>query len=185
MCHYEDLNLIASDKQYKIIYADPPWSYTNKSLNKGGAERHYATMSFDEMANIDVDGVADKDSILFMWATFPKIAEALKLIEAWGFAYKTIGFNWVKTNKNSGTPFWGMGSWTRSNSEICLIGVKGKPKRLSASVHSVIHAPIGKHSAKPPEVRDKIVELTGDLKRVELFSREKVAGWDMFGNHFT
>jgi N6-adenosine-specific RNA methylase IME4 len=168
--------------KYKIIYADPPWSYTNKSLNRGGAERHYKTTGTDELCNIDVQSVCDDDCILFMWATFPKMADALKLIEAWGFTYKTNGFTWIKKNKISLTNFWGMGRWTRANAEVCLIGVKGKPKRISAGVHSVIETRIGKHSAKPAIVRDKIIELVGDLPRLEMFAREAPEGWDVFGD---
>jgi len=167
---------------YKVICADPPWQYKHKSLNRGGAERHYNTTSTAELCNIPVSNVCDDDCIMFMWATFPCLLDAITLMTAWGFTYKTIGFNWVKTNKNSGTPFWGMGNWTRSNSEVCLIGTKGKPKRVSRSVHSVIHAPVTRHSAKPPEVLDKIVELCGDVPRLVMFSRQAVPGWDVFGN---
>ena len=176
------IDIFNTDKKYKIIYADPPWSYTNKSLNRGGAERHYKTTKTDELCKIDVQSVCDDDCILFMWATFPNISDALKLIDAWGFTYKTNGFTWIKKNKIALTNFWGMGSWTRANAEICLIGVRGKPKRMSAAVHSVIEAPIGKHSSKPSVVREKIIDLVGDLPRLEMFARSSVEGWDCFGN---
>jgi site-specific DNA-methyltransferase (adenine-specific) len=169
-------------KRYKIIYADPPWSYNDKSLNRGGAERYYRTSNHNDIGRIDVQSVADDDCILFMWATFPKIAEALELIKLWGFEYKTNAFTWIKTNKKAGTPFWGMGRWTRSNAEICLLAVKGKPKRLDMGVHSVIHSQIRKHSEKPPETRDLILRLVGDLPRLEMFARSAPEGWDVFGN---
>ena len=169
-------------KKYKIIYADPPWSYDDKSMNRGGAERHYKTTDNSQLCNIDVQSIAENDCILFMWATFPKMAEALELISAWGFTYKTNGFTWIKTNKKSGTPFWGMGRWTRSNAEVCLIATKGKPKRIDMGVHSVIHAPIARHSEKPKEVRDCILRLCGDLPRLEMFARCAHDGWDVFGN---
>jgi len=169
-------------KKYKIIYADPPWQYTNKSLNRGGAERHYSTASTEDIKKINVASVTDKDCILFMWVTFPQMKHAMDLIEAWGFEYKTIGFNWVKKNKIADSWFWGMGSWTRSNSEVCLIGVKGKPKRESRSVHSVLDDKVMKHSKKPTRVRDLIVELCGDVPRLEMFARESAEGWDVFGN---
>lgn len=106
------------------------------------------------------------------------LREALEVIEAWGFTYKTVAFNWVKQNKTGAGLFWGLGNWTRSNSEICLLAVKGKPKRMSARVHSVILSPIQQHSRKPAETRDRIVELMGDLPRIELFAREAAPGWD-------
>lgn len=103
-------------------------------------------------------------------------------MEAWGFKYKTIGFQWLKKNKKADTFFYGLGRWTRGNTECCLIGVKGKPKRLSNSVSQLIIERIQGHSKKPDVVRDKIVELMGDLPRVELFAREKTEGWDSWGN---
>lgn len=169
-------------KKYNIIYADPPWSYDDKSLNRGGAERHYKTTGINDLCKIDVASIADSDCILFMWATFPKIAEALKLIDAWGFTYKTNGFTWVKKNKKSFTNFWGMGRWTRSNAEICLIATKGKPKRQSMAIHSIVESPIMKHSKKPDCVRDLIIDLCGDLPRIELFCRDAPEGWDTWGN---
>ena len=100
----------------------------------------------------------------------PKIQEALDVINAWGFQYKTNAFTWVKKNKKADSLFWGMGRWTRSNAEICLLAVKGSPKRLDMGVHSVIYAPIDKHSKKPQETRDRIIRLVGDLPKVELFA---------------
>jgi N6-adenosine-specific RNA methylase IME4 len=167
---------------YSIIYADPPWSYADKALNRGGAERHYRTMSEQQIAALPIGTIAAKDAALFMWATFPKLREALATMDAWGFDYKTLAFTWIKTNRIAPSLFWGMGRWTRSNAEIVLLGTRGKPKRASAAVHSVISAPVGKHSAKPGEARDRIVQLMGDVPRVELFARERAAGWDAWGN---
>lgn len=169
-------------KKYKIIYADPPWAYDDKSLNRGGAERHYKTTENSELENIDVQSVCDDDCIMFMWATFPKMQEALDLMSAWGFTYKTVGFTWVKKNKIKPSWFWGMGRWTRSNAEVCLIGVKGKPKRIGMGVHSVIDASVMRHSEKPQEVRDRIIDLMGDIPRLEMFARCAPEGWDVFGN---
>ena len=117
-----------------------------------------------------------------MWATFPKLENALYVMRCWGFEYKTVAFTWVKKNKKANTPFFGMGKWTRSNAEICLIGIRNKVKRQSASVSQVIISEILEHSKKPDEVRDKIVELIGDLPRIELFARNKTEGWDVFGD---
>lgn len=169
-------------KKYNIIYADPPWQYRDKSLNRGGAERHYTTMDLKDIANLNIKDITDENCILFIWTTFPKLFETESVIKEWGFTYKTLGFIWIKKNKKSLTNFWGMGRWTRSNPEICLIATKGNPKRISASVHSVIESPIEKHSKKPDIVKDKIIELVGDLPRIELFARQTTDGWDVWGN---
>lgn len=170
-----------SKKKYKVIYADPPWRYQQKSLS-GAAENHYPTMSIQELCELPVDELADKDSMLFLWTTFPMLSEALQLIKAWGFTYKTVAFVWVKQNKKSPTWFYGLGFWTRSNAEICLLAKRGKPKRNSASVHQLIIAPVEKHSKKPDETRKRIEQLMGDVPRVELFARQKSEGWDVWGN---
>lgn len=181
-------------KKYKIIYADPAWSYDDKSLNRGGALRHYNTMSVEEIKDLPIKELSDDDCLLFMLATFPKLQEGLDVIKAWGFEFKTCAFVWVKTNKRTNVKqlsflpsesfdsFMGMGRWTRSNAEICLLGIKGKPKRQNAGVHQLIYAPIDKHSKKPDETRQRIIELCGDLPRIELFAREKKDGWDVWGN---
>ena len=104
------------------------------------------------------------------------------MIQAWGFQYKTVAFVWVKLNKKKETPFFGLGNWTRSNAEICLLAKRGTPKRKSNRVHQLIISPMEGHSKKPDIVRDKIVELVGDLKRIELFARNKTEGWDVWGN---
>ena len=117
-----------------------------------------------------------------MWATFPMLREALDVIEAWGFSYKTVAFNWVKQNRNGTGIFMGLGNWTRSNSEICLLATKGHPKRQAADIHQFIISPIEAHSKKPDETRDKIVALMGDRPRVELFARQTPPGWDVWGN---
>lgn len=185
---------MAGEEKYKVILADPPWGYDDKSLNRGGALRHYQTMNCQQICALPVSGLAASDCVLFMWATFPKLWEAKDVIAAWGFEYKTCAFVWVKTNKrevveqasffptDSFDSFWGMGRWTRSNAEICLLGVKGQPKRLSGAVHQIIYAPVSEHSRKPPETRDRIVELMGDVNRVELFARQSTDGWDVWGN---
>lgn len=172
------------EKKYDIIYADVPWNYTDKA-NAGnrGASHKYKTMTLKEIEQLPVGRLASDNCCLFFWVTMPQLFNAERIIKSWGFKYKTNAFTWIKMNKNKPTPFWGMGNWTRSNSEICLLGIKGKPKRVSAKVHSVIMEPIGKHSKKPAIVRDKIVELCGDLPRIELFARgEPPEGWDFWGN---
>lgn len=171
-------------KKYQIIYADPPWSYKDKALaGNRGAGCKYNVMDSNDIAKINVGGVlADRDCILFMWVTMPKLNECFDLIKAWGFEYKTVAFTWVKKNKKSNSWFWGMGRWTRANAELCLLATKGNPKRICAGVHSVVDTPIQEHSQKPNEVRERIVKLVGDLPRIELFAREKVNGWDSWGD---
>lgn len=139
-------------------------------------------MSIDELCALPVETLAEKDCLLFLWATFPQLPEALRLIRAWGFTFKTVAFVWLKLNKKSPTWFYGLGYWTRGNAEICLLAKRGKPKRRSAGVHQFIISPVEEHSKKPDVTRDKIIELAGDLPRVELFARQKAPGWDVLGN---
>jgi len=172
------------ENKYNIIYADPAWSfktYSDKGKEKS-ADNHYSCMNINDIYNLPINKIAADDCVLFLWVTFPLLQEGLKTIEKWGFTYKTCAFNWVKKNKISDSWFWGLGYWTRSNSEICLLATKGKPKRLSKSVHQICDAKISKHSKKPDEIREKIVELCGDLPRVELFARNETKGWDVWGN---
>ena len=171
-------------KKYKIIYADPPWQYRVYSQKGQGrsAENHYHTMNIKDIMALPVDKIADKDCILFLWITFPCLKEGIEVMERWGFKYKTCGFNWVKRNKKKNTYFMGLGFWTRSNSEVCLIGTKGQPKRVSKSVSQICDARIMEHSKKPAEIRERIVGLCGELPRVELFARDKVKGWDSLGD---
>ena len=177
-------NFIEENKKYKIIYADPPWQYKVYSDKGKGrsAENHYSTMSIEDICKLPVEKIADKDCVLFMWMTFPTLVEGLKVLENWGFKYKTVAFVWIKQNKKTPSLFWGLGFWTRANAEICILATKGKPKRISAKVHQVIISPVEEHSKKPDEIRKRIVELLGDIPRVELFARQKVNGWDSWGN---
>ena len=108
------------NKKYQIIYADPPWQY-NRKAGRGIASDHYPTMSLQEICNLPVGNLADKNCALFLWVTFPQLREGLSVIQAWGFQYKTVAFVWVKQNKKADTLFLGLGHWTRSNAEICLL----------------------------------------------------------------
>jgi N6-adenosine-specific RNA methylase IME4 len=167
--------------KYGIIYADPPWRYQDKGCN-GNCASHYSTMSIADICKLPVKGLADNDCVLFLWATYPMLKEALEVIKAWGFKYKTIGFQWVKQNRGGKGYFFGLGRWTRGNTEVCLLATKGRPRRISNRVSQLIMEPIQRHSQKPACVRDKIVELMGDLPRVELFARQSVDGWECWGN---
>ncbi len=171
------------DKKYQIIYADPPWSYRDKALaGNRGANCKYDTQDNNWLNTLPIKTIADDNCFLFLWVTMPKLSECFELITEWGFLYKTCAFTWVKKNKKRDSWFWGMGSWTRANAELCLIATKGKPKRLNAGVHSVIDTRIERHSKKPDCVRDKITTLCGELPRIELFARTKANGWDSWGN---
>ena len=171
-------------KKYGIIYADPPWHYRVYSKKGAGrsAESHYPTMTIEEIQALPVSELADKDCALFMWITFPLLKESLSVLSAWGFKFKTIAFVWIKQNRKSDSLFWGMGYWTRANAEFCVLATKGKPKRMAKNVHQVIVSHIEEHSKKPDEARRRIVGLMGDLPRIELFARQKSAGWDVWGN---
>lgn len=171
-------------QKYGIIYADPPWSYNDKGCN-GACEKHYRTMKLSDICALPVADIAADDCTLFLWATYPMLPEALKVIEAWGFRYKGIAFQWVKQNRSGSGYFFGLGHWTRANSEPCLLAVKGRPKRVSASVSQIIAAPVLRHSQKPDEARQKIVELMGKLPRIELFARAQSPGWDCWGDEVT
>lgn len=170
-------------KQYGVILADPPWLYNDKCCaGERGAVYKYPVLSVRDLRKFHVKHVAADDCALFLWTTMPMIPDALEVMSAWGFSFKTVAFTWVKRTAN-GKLHWGMGNWTRANPELVLFGVRGKPKRVSKAVHSVVEAKVREHSRKPDEVRNRIVELMGDVPRLEMFARPPVcAGWDVWGN---
>lgn len=173
-------------KKYQIIYADPPWRFkyqseVNKTNRYNRVEAHYPVMELEDIKNLPIADLAGKDSVLFLWATYPLLDKAFEVMKEWGFKYKTCGFTWVKTNKD-GTPFRGMGYWTMANAELCLIASKGHPHRIRKDIPQIILSQKEKHSKKPDAVRQRIVELMGDVPRIELFAREKTDGWDVWGN---
>jgi N6-adenosine-specific RNA methylase IME4 len=170
------------EKKYSIVYVDPPWAYNDKALaGNRGAGHHYGTLSTQELMTLPVSNIAEDDSVMFMWVTMPMLTVFEPVMNAWGYDYKTCAFTWIKKTKND-KMHWGMGNWTRSNPELCLLGTRGKPKRLCAAIHSVLEEKVGRHSEKPATTRDKIVELVGDLPRIELFARTTTPGWDSWGN---
>ncbi|CAB4157348.1 IME4 Transcriptional activator, adenine-specific DNA methyltransferase [uncultured Caudovirales phage] len=180
-------------KKYQIIYADPPWHFndrirSSKKLDDGKMqfrelELHYKTMKTNEICSLPIEDIAEDNAVLFMWTTDSHLSDALKVIEAWGFTYKTIGFVWNKKT-NTGKQVCYMGKWTMKGSEICLLATKGKAHSLikSHKVRQLVEAERSIHSRKPNEVRNRIVELLGDIPRVELFAREAKPGWDSWGN---
>lgn len=178
------IDIFNTDKKYNIIYADPPWKYNDQTTKASRTVNlHYSTMKTQDMFDFPINKIAAENAVLFMWVTYPKLKEGIELLEKWGFTYKTCAFTWVKTNKNNNDYFMGMGYYTRSNAEIVLLGVKGKPlERKSHSVRQIISAKIMEHSRKPHETRERIVELFGDLPRIELFARQHADGWDCWGD---
>lgn len=175
------------ENKYQIIYADPPWSYKDKRDKHpricGGALKHYNTMSLSDIKGLPVNEITEDNAILFLWITFPLLKEGIEVLESWGFKYKTLGFSWIKTNKRSGTPFFGIGYYTKSNCECCLLGVKGKTiKPAVNTVSSVILSPRREHSRKPDEVKFGIEKLYPTQSKIELFARQKMDGWDSWGN---
>lgn len=173
-------------KKYNIIYADPPWKYNSRANHKtrfrGGACGHYDLMTMEEIKSLPIPEIADNNCALFMWCTFPYLKDQIKLFKHWGFKYKTVGFTWIKLNSLNKKPFFGVGYYTKSNAEVCLLGIKGKMTPIDNSISSVILAERREHSKKPDEVRNKIVKLFGDLPKIELFARQYTDGWDVWGN---
>tara|TARA_B000000475_G_scaffold87158_1_gene70591 strand:+ start:333 stop:1016 length:684 start_codon:yes stop_codon:yes gene_type:complete len=188
------------DDNYNIIYADPPWSYTrtigNGTIRRTDGQSHYPTMSVDSLRQIGyhVNRISRKNSALLLWATLPNLPAALQVMESWGFKYKTCWCTWVKTNKAGDKPFFGVGYYTRSNAELCLLGVKGRIASFKNLVEdevrdgnpnamsSICIEPPRQHSRKPETVRNNIVTFFGDVPRIELFAREQSPGWCVLGN---
>lgn len=181
------VDIFETDKKYDVIYADPPWKYDDRLAMKGvsgmirGAESFYNTMSLQEIKELPIAEISSRNAILFMWITMPFLDKAFEVMNAWGFKYKTCGFCWIKKTK-TGKNHLGMGHYTRGNAELCLIGIKNKrPELQTRGMSQVVESEIRKHSQKPDEVREKIVELCGDIPRIELFARGQFDGWDAWG----
>jgi len=180
------------NKKYQIIYADPPWGHDDKMATHSFTRlHHYSTMPTEEICKLPVKNISDKDCVLFLWAVSPMMEDALAVMSAWGFKYKTIAFCWSKIGSD-GAWIHNLGRWTMGNIELCLLGVKGKPHREKKNVKQLVVAIRTVHSKKPDIIRESIVELMGDLPRVELFARgernkdlflhNRYDGWDCWGN---
>lgn len=179
-------------KKYNIIYADPPWDGLgwNNGSGKKAPANHYTVQSIEWIKSLNISNITGEFCFLFLWVTFPNLQEGLDVIHAWGFKYATCGFTWIKENKKppktifDNPTFMGCGNYTRANSELCLLGTKGKcqTKVKDKSVRQVCISPIQRHSRKPDEIRNRILRLCGDLPRIELFARNQTPGWDSWGN---
>lgn len=189
-CTVEDLHdLIRAGKKFSVIYADPPWQfkvYSGKGKDRS-AEHHYAAaengesfQTIDEIKAMPMAELAAEDCALFLWGVWPELPGALEIIKAWGFKYKTSAFVWVKETKNSNGDHWGMGYWTRANSEPCLLATKGSPQRLAKDVHQIIRAPVSEHSRKPDEAAARIERLVSG-PYLEIYARRPMKGWTTWG----
>lgn len=168
--------------KYNILYADPGWKYDNQKTggsHKSGAAQKYTVMTVDEISRLPVPEIADKNSVLFLWATVPMLPEALQVMAAWGFRYKTK-ITWRKTGR------LGLGYWYRGVIEELLFGVRGKVKAFRCQLPNYVEAPAGPHSEKPEVFREIIDTSTAltmvDRRKIELFARHRVPGWDAWGN---
>jgi N6-adenosine-specific RNA methylase IME4 len=168
---------------YRAIYADPPWRFaTYSDKGKGrSAEAHYDCLSLNEIKALPVAAWAAPDAVLLMWATDPLLPQALDVVRAWGFTYKTVGFYWVKRNLGGDGFFTGMGFWTRANPEMCLLATRGHPRRRGADVPRLLVAPRREHSRKPEEAYARIERLV-EGPYLELFARATRPGWHTLGN---
>jgi N6-adenosine-specific RNA methylase IME4 len=164
-------------KRYGVIYADPPWKYEVFNEDTGSdrlASNHYPLMNLEEIKNLKMP--AADDCVLFLWATVPLLPQGLEVMEAWGFRYRS-NFVWVKHKI-------GLGHWNRNKHEHLLVGARGSipaPAMGGNKSESVIVAPSTKHSEKPPVVRKMIEEMFPSLPRLEMFSRGRWDGWDVWG----
>ena len=167
---------------FGAILADPPWHWRARSSKGEGrsAKRHYNVMSLDEIAALPIGALAADDAALFLWAIDPMLPQALEVIDAWGFTFKTVAFTWAKSNAAGRFPI-GCGYWTRSNPEMCLFATRGRPKRIARDVRQLVISPRRAHSQKPDEVRTSIERLVAG-PYLEIFARERAPGWSSWGN---
>jgi N6-adenosine-specific RNA methylase IME4 len=177
---YETKQKIGSPKlpvgKFNLIYADPPWEYDFSISDSRQIENQYPTMSVDKIAELDIQSICDTDTVLFLWATSPKLAESLFVMDRWGFQYKTC-MVWVKDRI-------GMGYYARQKHELLLIGTMGTPKLPEPENRpdSVIVAPRLEHSKKPDEVYLIIEKMYSNFNKIELFARSKRKDWSVWGN---
>lgn len=175
--------------KYDVILADPPWHFRNFSADapgmiherSRGAAKHYGTMLTKDICKLEIP--ATDNAVLFLWACWPLLPDAMQVIEAWGFEYKSLAWTWIKANKTGWGFFTGMGYYTRANSEPCLLATRGRPsKPKNRSILSLIYAPVMQHSRKPDEQYRKIEALYPKANYLEMFARRKRPGWDTWGN---
>src|SRR5262245_46595125 len=179
---------------FGAILADPPWGFQcwdgkDKRVASRGSVTPYSTMDMRQLARLPVEELAAPCCALFMWVVWPTLPEAIKLIEQWGFTYKTCAFSWMKADQYrlfalEEDVYLGLGYWTRANSEVCLLATRGRPKRLNADVRQGIIEPKREHSRKPDCVHERIERLVAG-PYLELFARQERPGWITWGNETT
>jgi len=170
------------NRKYDIIYADPPWDIGGYFVGGEHTELPYGVMPDDDIINTPVKNIASDNAILFLWCVDNKIPIISKLMEAWGFKFKCIGFIWYKKAKTTRGNSATFPNFTRRSCEYCFIGTRGKFRTISKRVDQLVSITKKTHSAKPPIFRTLICELCGNLSRIELFSRERTEGWEAWGN---
>ena len=160
--------------KYDIIYADPPWKYRHCASNSRKIENKYPTMELEEIKNLNIP--CKENSLLYMWATAPKLKEALEVMCSWNFDYRTCAI-WDKKTI-------GMGYWFRNRHEILLVGVKGQfsPPKQHDRIESIIISKKDNHSHKPDFIRTLITRWYPDKTKIELFARQRFDDWDVWGN---
>ena len=186
------VDIFNTENKYDVIYADPPWSYYNDmsvlpdcTTVKGMRRPPYPVLSTKDICNLPVKDLSNDNCILFIWTTDYHLEKCMAVIRAWGFTYKTIGFVWAKKNKNGNQVSFAGAYTKKSGCELCLLATKGADAHkmvIRHNVESFIESQRQQHSKKPDAVRDRIVELVGNRKRVELFARSLFQGWDAWGN---
>lgn len=169
-------------KLYDVILADPPWHFETWGEGDRNVTKYYSIMATEDICKMFIP--AADNSVLFLWACWPKLKDAFEVIEAWGFEYKTIAWVWVKMNPNGFGFFTGMGYYTRANSEPCLLATRGKPLRVAdKGIQSLICSPVQEHSKKPVDQYRKIAALYPNKTYLEMFARRRHSSeWDVFGN---
>lgn len=174
------------DKRYNIIYADPPWDIGGylKETKKGLSDYNlpYFTMSDLDIINLPIKNIVAEDLILFIWCCDSKIPILESITNSWGFEFRCIGFIWNKRAKTTNGTNASYSIFTRRSCEYCFIGVRGKYLIKRHDINQLVSIPKRDHSSKPGAFRTMIVQLCGDIPRIELFSRDNVEGWDAWGN---
>lgn len=173
------------NKKYNIIYADPAWNIQYPKETKKGINTYdlpYDVMSDEDIKNLPIKEISDDNCILFLWVIDSRIPKVKEIMEAWGFEYVTVGFIWHKSAKTTNGENAIMSKYTRKSCEICFIGKRGRCLVKNSTMPQFVSTPKKEHSRKPDIIRTYILKMCGELPRIELFSRHRFSGWDVWGN---
>ena len=175
--------------KYDVVLLDPPWFYYGQQDKMGAAAKFYPLMPDDELMALPVPSILASKAVVFMWATAPRLDFAIDLLRHWGLTYRGVAFTWVKTRQDGVTPIGAQGvrpSIVKPTAEFVLVASnvsKGRPLPIAdESVRHVVLAPKQEHSRKPDEVHESIDRLYPDARKIELFARREMSGWDVWGN---